>query len=131
MPAAKLERDKDAVADDIGKALRAARAAQQTAYEDVRSSSTVCTDYLDSAVRSLESAAGWMAEYRKEVQADERRSSVVAKPKPVPKTECHTCGEEIDPGDVAVCQGCDEPTCPNCMGDEGICLECEAEEDEK
>ena len=120
--------EKDAVAEAIRKALRATQTANEEAYGDVRTSSTVCTDDLDYAVKSLENAAKWMSEYRKEVVADERRSISVAKPAPEPKEECHICDNEIDPGDVAVCGGCDKPTCPDCMGDEGICKECETEE---
>jgi hypothetical protein len=119
--------EKDALVETIRKALRAAKAAQTEAYGDVRTSSTVCTDHLDSAVKSLESATQWMSEYQQEIKADERRSSSVPKPAPKPKEECHICENEIDPGDVAVCGGCDQPTCPECMSDEGVCKECEAE----
>jgi hypothetical protein len=44
------------------------------------------------------------------------------------QAECHICEKEIEPGDVAVCGGCDNPTCPECMGDDGICQDCELEE---
>ena len=54
---------KDAVVETIRRALRATQAAQKEAYGDVRTSSTVCTDYLDQAASSLESAAKWMADY--------------------------------------------------------------------
>jgi hypothetical protein len=119
---------KDEVVESIRKALRTTQAAQKEAYGDVRSSSTLCTDHLDQAVSCLESATQWMAEYRKEVLADERRSIPVSVPKAEPKQSCHICDNEIDPGDLAVCGGCDEPTCPDCMGDDGICKECETEE---
>lgn len=120
--------EKDAAVEAIRKALRATQAAQKEAYGDVRTSSTICTDDLDQAVSCLESAARWMSDYQKEVSADERRSIPTPKARVEEKEECHLCGEEIDPGDVAVCGGCDKPTCPNCMGDDGICKECEAEE---
>jgi hypothetical protein len=119
---------RDAVVEAIRKALRATQAAQKEAYGDVRTSSTVCTDALDQAVACLEDAAKWMADYQKEALADERRSITTPKAKVEEKEGCHLCGDEIDPGDVAVCGGCDKPTCPNCMGDDGICKECEAEE---
>jgi hypothetical protein len=119
---------KDQVAESIRKALRSTQAAQKEAYGDLRTSGTVCTDYLDQAVSSLENARQWMAECQREVLADERRSISVAAPRPAPKQNCHICDNEIDPGDLAVCGGCDEPTCPDCMGDDGICKECEAEE---
>jgi hypothetical protein len=121
--------EKDAVVETIRQALKATPAAPTEAYGDVRSSSTVCTDNSDQAVASLENAAQWISEYRKEVLADERRSiSSVSKPASKPKEECHICESEIDPGDVAICGGCDKPTCPECMGDAGICQACEAEE---
>ncbi len=69
-----------------------------------------------------------MAEYRKEVLADERRSIAVSAPKPLPKQTCHICDSEIDAGDLAVCGGCDEPTCLDWVGDDGICKQCETEE---
>jgi len=119
---------KDAVLESIRKALRTTQAAQKEAYCDVRTSSTLCTDHLDQAVLCLESATEWMAEYQREVLADERRSIAVSAPKQAPKQNCHICDNEIDPGDLAVCGGCDEPTCPNCMGDDGFCKECETEE---
>lgn len=119
---------KDAVVESIRKAHRAAQAAQKEAYGDVRTSSTVCTDHLDQAVSSLEYAAKWMSDYRQEVGADERRSIPTPKVKAIAKVECHICDNEIDPGDVAICGGCDKPTCPECMGDDGICTECETEE---
>jgi hypothetical protein len=122
--------EKDAVVESIRKALRVAQAAQTDAYGDVRTSSTVCTDHLDAAVVSLEAATQWMSEYQQEIRADERRSiSSVSKPAPKPKEGCHICENEVDPGDVAICGGCDQATCPECMGDEGICKECEAEEE--
>ena len=121
--------EKDLVAEAIGKALRTAQAAQRAAYEDVRTSSGVCTDYLDDAVNALQNAAHWVTDLRKEEKADERRSIAPSKPKPEPKVqECHVCGEEIEPDDLAVCGGCDNPTCPNCMGEDGFCKDCEAEE---
>jgi hypothetical protein len=40
----------------IRKALSAALAAQRTAYGDIRTSGTVCTDHLDAAVKELMSA---------------------------------------------------------------------------
>jgi hypothetical protein len=119
--------EKDAVLEAIRKAVRAAQSAQKEAYGDVRTSSSVCTDHLDAAVKSLESAAQWMRDYRKEVLADERQSTLPPNPTPKPKEECHICESEINPGDVAICGGCDRPTCPECMGDEGICKECETE----
>jgi len=119
---------KDQVVESIRKALRATQTAQKEAWGDVRMSSTLCTDHLDQAVSCLGSAAQWMAEYREEVLADERRSIAISVPKPAPKQSCHICDNEIDPGDLAVCGGCDEPTCPDCMGDVGICKECETEE---
>ena len=122
--------EKDLVADAIRKALRMAEVAQRAGYDDVRTSSTVCTDYLDEAVKSLQNAAQWSTDLRKEEKADERRSIAQPKPKPAPKTECHICGNEIQPDDLAVCGGCDNPTCPDCMGDDGICKDCEAEDSE-
>ena len=112
---------KDKVVESIRKALRATQAAQQEAYGDLRTSSTLCTDHLDQAVSSLENARQWMAEYQKEVLADERRSIAVSVPRPQPKQQCHICDNQIDASDLAVCGGCDEPTCPECMGDDGIC----------
>lgn len=55
-----------------------------------------------------------MAECQKEVLADERRSNAVAAPKPEPKQNGHICDSEIDPSDLVVSGGCDEPTCPDC-----------------
>jgi hypothetical protein len=72
--------EKDAVVETIRKALRATQTAKEEAYGDVRTSSTICTDHLDSAVKHLEDAVKWMSEYRKEVVEDERRSISVAKP---------------------------------------------------
>jgi hypothetical protein len=121
--------EKDLVAEAIGKALRTAQAAQKAAYEDVRTSSGICTDYLDDAVNSLQNAARWITDLRKEEKADERRSIAQPKAKPELKIdECHVCGNEIEPDDLAVCGGCDNSTCPNCMGDDGICKECEGED---
>lgn len=121
-----MTREKDALTEAIRKALRTAQGAQKEGHEDLRSSSTVCADYLDSAVKHLEDAAKWMSEYQREVKADERweppKAAVLA------KDNCHICEEDIDPGDVAVCGGCDKPTCPDCMGDDGACTECEAED---
>jgi hypothetical protein len=72
-----------------------------------------------------------MTELRKEEKADERRSlPTTARPKVKVIEECHICGNEIEPDDLAVCGGCDKPTCSECMGDDGICRECEAEEPE-
>src|SRR5579864_4302342 len=122
-------KDTDAVSDAIRRALRTVLAAQREAYGDVRTSSTVCTDHLDAALKSIEAAAQWMAEYRKEEKANERRADPSPKRKAVEKIFCHSCENEIDPGDVAVCGGCDKPTCPDCMGDEGICKECEEDDD--
>jgi hypothetical protein len=123
--------ERDLVAEAIGKALRSAQAAQKAAYEDVRTSSGICTDYLDDAVKSLQDAADWFTGLRKEEKADERRSIAPSKSELKPKTEeCHICGTDIEPDDLAVCGGCDNPTCPNCMGDDGICKVCEAEESE-
>ena len=122
-------RASDAVIDSVHKALRTALAAQKEAYGDVRTSSTVCTDHLDAAVKSLEAAAQWMAEYRNEETANERRAASPAVPKSVKKVFCHSCENEIDPGDIALCSGCDKFTCPDCMGDDGICKECEADTD--
>ena len=119
---------KDEVLESTSKALRATQAAQKEAWGDVRTGSTVCADYLDQAVAALENAKTWIAEYNKEVAADERRSISVSAPKPEPKQNCHICDSEIDPDDVAVCGGCDEPTCPDCMGEDGICKQCETEE---
>jgi hypothetical protein len=120
--------DKDLVAEAIRKALKAVEAAQKAGYEDTRTSSTVCTDHLDSALTSMKAAAGWYADLRKEEKADERRPwPGGAKPKVETKEECHICGDDIAPGDVARCGGCDEPTCPTCMGDDGSCKKCESE----
>lgn len=123
--------EKDLVAEAIRKAYRTAEAAQKAAYDDVRTSSTVCTDYLDTAMKSIHQAAQWFTDLRAEEKADERRS-VPAPPKRTvaAKEGCHICGEDIEPGDVAICGGCDKPTCSDCMGDEGICKECEAEDSE-
>ena len=119
------------MAEAIVKALRTAQAAQKAAYEDVRTSSGVCTDYLDDAVKSLQDAAHWFTDLRKEEKADVRRSIAQPKAKPEPKVqECHTCGNEIEPDELAVWGGCDNPTCPDCMGDDGICKECETEDSE-
>ena len=94
----------------------------------MRTSSTICTDDLDQPVSCLENAARWMTDYHKEVLADERRSIPTPKAKVEQKEECHLCGDEIDPGDALPGAGCDKPTCPKCMGDDGICRECESEE---
>jgi len=120
--------ERDAVFGAIRKALRAAQAARMEGYGDVRISSTACTDYLDYAVTSLENAVKWMGDYQKEVRADERRSLLVLKTAAKLKEECHICETEIEPDDLAVCGGCDKPTCPECVGDDGICKDCEAEE---
>jgi hypothetical protein len=125
-----LERSGDSIRETIRKALQAAKQAQAAANEDLRTSSTLCTDYLDAAVRDLESSADWYRELRQEEKANERQS--LPKPEPQAKPEpdvCHICDSEIPPDDVAVCGGCDKPTCPNCMGDEGICKQCEVDED--
>jgi hypothetical protein len=101
--------EKDLVAEAIGKALRTAQAAQKAAYEDVRTSSGICTDYLDDAVKSLQDAAHWFTDLRKEEKADERRSTQ-PQAKPEPKVqECHICGNEIEPDDLAICSGCETP----------------------
>jgi hypothetical protein len=43
-----------------------------------------CTDHLDATVKSLEDAAKWISEYRKEVLADDRRFILVSKTEPKP-----------------------------------------------
>ena len=119
------------MAEAIRKAIQTAEAAQKAAHEDVRTSSTICTDYLDAGVKSIQQAAHWFADLRAGEKTDERRSISQPKPKLAPKTdECHLCGNEIEPDDLAVCGGCNKPTCSECMGDDGICRECEAEEPE-
>jgi hypothetical protein len=120
-------KEADAVNDSIRKALRSALAAQKESYGDVRSSSTLCTDHIDAAVKNLEAAAQWMAQFWKEERTDERRADSQPKRKTVEKFVCHACENEIEPGDVAVCGGCDKATCPEFMADEGICVECEAD----
>lgn len=119
---------KDEVVESIRKALRATQAAQKEAWGDVRTGSTVCADYLDQAVAALENAKTWVAAYNKEILADERRSIAVSAPKPELKQNCHICDNEIESDDLAICGGCDKPTCPECMGDEGICKECEKDD---
>lgn len=54
MPTAtKTTANNEAVRDALRKALRAVEAAQKAGYEVVRTSSTLCTDYIDSALNSL------------------------------------------------------------------------------
>jgi hypothetical protein len=119
--------EKDLVPDAVRKALRAVEAAQRAAYEDVRTSSTVCTDHLDAALKSMQAALEWTAELRREDKADERRSILPPKPKVEVESmqNCHICDIEIEPDDLAICSGCDKATCTKCIGDNEVCKECE------
>lgn len=123
---AKTAVEKDLVVDSLRKALRVAKAAQKEGYEDVRTNGTVCTDHLDWAVQNIEAALLWINEYRQEEKKNERAAPAAPK-KPKEIEECD-CGNEIEPDDVAICGGCDKPTCPDCMGDDGICIRCEEED---
>jgi hypothetical protein len=113
----------------IRKDLSAALAAQRTAYGDVSTSGTVCTDHLDAAVKELMSARVWLAEYEKEERANEKAKLPSVKKAKVVEVTCSICDEPIEPGDVSICSGCGGSICPNDMGDDGVCKRCEAEDD--
>jgi cysteine synthase len=116
--------EKDIVAEAIKKAIKAVNSAYGAALDDTRTNSTVCTDHLDSANYHLEQAAKWLKEFEQEQNSTEQ-PKFKAKPEPE-QHEC-SCGAEIAEDDLAVCVGCGEDTCPDCMGDDGICKRCEAE----
>jgi hypothetical protein len=121
----KMKKKKDPVAAAITKALATTLTAQAEAYGDTRTSSTVCTDHLSAAVGCLQAAQQWV----RELNAEERRNDR-PEPPPKPKPEeifCHLCALNIAPGDLTVCSGCDENTCPDCMGDDEVCKKCEKE----
>jgi hypothetical protein len=126
IPKSRVERDP--ILDAMKKAIHAVEAAQKAAYDDVRTSSTVCTEHLDAALAAVRDAQAWYGALRTEEKTNERLDPI-AKPKPAAKPECHVCGDEIEPDELTICGGCDEPTCPNCVGENEVCVECEAEQD--
>ena len=132
MPVTTLNAIREPVREAIANAIRGIKKAQREAYDDTRTNSTVCTDSLDSAAASLESARLWFADYLKETRRDEKRrfpAPPSAKSEIEEAQDCGICGAEIAPGDLARCGGCDRAICPDCIEDNGICHECEAEEE--
>jgi hypothetical protein len=128
MPKAMTVAEKDLLTDAIKKALRAVEGAQKAGYEDTRSSSSLCADHIDAALKSMQAASQWLTDLRREENINERPDPA-PKAKPAPKVACHICEREIGPDDVAICGGCDSPTCQNCMGEDEVCIECESEPD--
>jgi hypothetical protein len=103
----------------IKRAIVAAKAAEQSALGDTRTSATDCTYQIASAVQALESGATWLRELEAEERTDEKR-----KPEPVVKAapvECAICDEIIKVDEVSICSGCNRPICPGCMGDDEVC----------
>ena len=114
--------------DPTEKALDSARRslalAQQVALEDTRTSSTAYSDALAEAVQALDAAARWYADL-----VEEERRDGIPEPTKSKVFVCSVCEEGIEPGDVTVCPDCGDPICPDCMGEDGVCLDCETSSD--
>lgn len=120
---------RDVVRDAIAKAERAVMLAALEANGDTRTNGTVCTDHLEAANKSIHAAREWLAEY---IVEERREARPEAKAMPVNaaivRVECEGCGASIAPGDVSICSGCDKPVCPDCMGDNEVCLKCDEDD---
>ena len=118
------------MSDTIQAKLRAAATALKAAgaaiRDDLRTSGTACEDYIAVALSGATDAHRWYSEL---LDAERRDAKAPApKPQPKPQAVCHICYGTISDDDLAVCGGCDEPTCPKCMADDGICDACVQEE---
>jgi hypothetical protein len=118
--------DRDPVADAISRALKATGKACQTANEDTRTSSSDAAYALQVAYDHLKIASTWMHELKAEEAADEKPTKPKTPPEPEPE-QCAACEEPIEPNDVSICESCGKPICPDCMGEDGVCCECEEE----
>lgn len=120
--------ERDEVAAAIKSAMKAIGAAQREANEDSRTASgTVCWE-LDQAERHIKAADNWLRELAAETRADEKREARTPNSKAPKLPECHHCEEPIAEADLALCSGCDKPTCSTCMEGE-YCIECNAADD--
>lgn len=119
-----LTTEKDPVRAAMSAAMKLVKKAADEARGDVRTSCTVMIDHLDLAGASLTLANEWYSGLLKEEAANLRVDA--PKPKPV-RHECGRCEDTIRPGDVTVCSGCEREICLTCMGDDGVCVDCEEE----
>ena len=123
-----LDTEVDATQVIIKAALMAARAAQKVAYDDMRTSGTICTNRLDFAVTELEQADNWMRDLHAEEIKDGQPDPPKLSKRPKEPTACSICEEDFeDEEDVLVCTGCGRVVCSDCVDEEGeeeLCSEC-------
>lgn len=119
----KIKSTDDPLANALHRSWRSLKRTETILNEDTRTNGTVCTDHVAAALACIQSAQLWVEVLLAEEKAD-------AQPDP-PEVEaeeelvCHVCGEDIEPDKETRCQGCNELTCEDCMGDDEVCVECE------
>jgi hypothetical protein len=112
----------------IRRALKVVKLAQLEANNDLRSNGGDCEHYLTQAVENLEAASKWLAEYDRVEKENDK--PVKTRPQQEKAEECEVCETTIVPDDLTICGGCGKPICPECMGENEVCVHCEEDDED-